>query len=232
MIDVHCHLLYGVDDGAETIEESVAMLQEAKSQGVDEIILTPHYRHGMFAYPKDRIEAHYQKLKPRAEQLGVQIHLGTEYHVNSNMTEAFSGGRCHTLAESRYILTEYAYHSEYSYMCRMTREAVSHGYLPVIAHVERYACLQKHMDRVAELQEMGALVQVNADAVIGLEGMKVKRFCKQLLKREYLDMIASDSHGIGKRMCHMQQCFAYISKKYSQDYAYELMCEAPAQILK
>ena len=83
MIDIHCHLLHGVDDGADTIEESVEMLKLAREQGIRAMILTPHYRHGMFGYPREVVESHFLKLKPYADKLGVRLALGTEYHVNS-----------------------------------------------------------------------------------------------------------------------------------------------------
>jgi hypothetical protein len=92
MIDIHCHLLYGVDDGAKTIEESVAMLEAAKEQGISAMILTPHYRHGMFAYPKEEIEEHFRILEPYAQKLGIYLALGTEYHVNSHIVEALDSG--------------------------------------------------------------------------------------------------------------------------------------------
>jgi hypothetical protein len=104
MIDIHCHLLYGVDDGAKTIEESVAMLEAAKEQGISAMILTPHYRHGMFAYPKEEIEEHFRILEPYAQKLGIYLALGTEYHVNSHIVEALDSGRCRTMAGSRYVL--------------------------------------------------------------------------------------------------------------------------------
>lgn len=232
MIDMHCHLLFGVDDGSPTIEESVKMLVEAKNQGIDKIILTPHYRHGMFAYPKEKIEENFEKLKPYGEKLGIQIYLGTEYHVNSQIVEAFQSGRCHTLADTRYVLTEYAHHSEYTFIKQMTQELIHHGYRPIIAHVERYGCMVEDVGRASELQEMGALIQSNADAVLGLEGHGPKKYCKKLLKEGRMDMIASDSHGIEKRTCNMAKCFAYVGKKYGAEYANELFAEKPAEIWK
>ena len=104
MIDIHCHLLYGVDDGAKTIEESVAMLEAAKEQGISAMILTPHYRHGMFAYPKEEIEEHFRILEPYAQKLGIYLALGTEYHVNSHIVEALDSGRCRTMAGSRCVV--------------------------------------------------------------------------------------------------------------------------------
>ena len=92
MIDIHCHLLYGVDDGSKSLEESVEMLKIAKKQGITGIILTPHLRHGMFKHPLEKIERHYKKLMPYANKLGIELKLGTEYHVATDMIDAFHGG--------------------------------------------------------------------------------------------------------------------------------------------
>lgn len=232
MIDMHCHLLYGVDDGPTKIEESIKMLEEAKNQGIEKIILTPHYRYGMFAYPKEKIERHFEELKPYGEKLGIQIYLGTEYHVNTQIVEALESEKCHALADTRYVLTEYEYHTEYTFIKQMTQKLILHGYRPIIAHVERYKCMVSDLHRAGELQEMGAYIQVNADAVLGLDGHGTKAYCKKLLKKGLVDMIASDSHGISKRSCHMGKCYDYVGKKYGADYANELFVKKPSEIWK
>lgn len=231
MIDIHCHLLYGVDDGAKTIEESVEMLEEAKRQGIMGIILTPHYRHGMFAYPREEIDEHFQLLRPYAEKLGIYLALGTEYHVNSQIVEAMDSGRCRTLAGSRYVLCEYSHDSEWSYIYQTTQEMVLHGYVPVLAHAERYVALADP-DMADELRRLGAWITVNADAVLGLEGMGSKKYCKKMLKAELVDAIASDSHGIKSRAFHMQKCYELVAKKFGEDYAKQLFVMHPARILE
>lgn len=231
MIDIHCHRLFQVDDGSKSLEESVEMLRIAKEQKITAVILTPHYRHGMFGYPKNEVEANFAALHPYAAKLGIDLHLGTEYHVNSRMMEAFSSGRCHTLAGSRYILTEYSGAGEYTFMEQMTQEAIRYGYIPVIAHVERYRCIVEQPERAAQLQRLGAWIQVNADAVLGLEGWGPKRFCKRLLKEGWVDVVASDCHGIWERACHLDRCYALVEKKYGHARAEELFCENPGQIL-
>ena len=230
MIDIHCHLLYGVDDGAKTIEESVAMLEAAKEQGISAMILTPHYRHGMFAYPKEKIEEHFRILEPYAQKLGIYLALGTEYHVNSHIVEAFDSGRCRTMAGSRYVLCEYSHDSEYAYIYQMTQELVLHGYIPVFAHVERYGALAD-LQLAEELRNLGAWITVNADAVLGLEGMGPKKYCKKMLKAECVDAIASDSHGIKNRANHMGKCYELIEKKFGREYADQLLVNHPAKIL-
>lgn len=232
MVDVHCHLLYGVDDGAETMEESVSMLREAKNQGIESVILTPHYRHGMFAYPKEKIEEHYLQLKPYAEETEVALFLGTEYHVNSRMVEAFRTERCRTLAGSSYVLTEYSHDSEFTFIEQMTEELVRNGYIPILAHVERYACMTQNLDCADRIRQLGGWIQLNADAVLGMDGMSMKRFCRKMLGEELVDVVASDSHGIKRRACHMARCFDKITKKYSRSYAERLMTRNPLKILE
>lgn len=230
MVDIHCHLLYGVDDGAATIEESVKMLQHAKNQGVTAIILTPHYRHGMFAHPNEKIAAHFSELLPLAGQLGIELALGTEYHVNSQIGEALQSGRCRTLAESGYVLSEYSHNSEFTYLYQMTEELLRCGYVPVIAHAERYACLVQEPSRVKELRRLGAWIQLNADAVLGLEGRAPKRFCKRLIAGDCADVIASDSHGANRRVCHLAECRGYLIKKFDAETADRLLLRNPTMI--
>jgi protein-tyrosine phosphatase len=231
MIDIHCHLLYGVDDGAQTFEQSVAMMRAAREQGVEIIILTPHYRHGMFAYPQETIWEHYTSLGPIAKELGMLLALGTEYHMDTNIIESLERGRCRTLGGSRYVLCEFSYSSDFSYLCTMTQELVLHGYIPVIAHAERCGCLVADPVRSNRLRELGAWIQLNADAVLGLEGQAAKRFCKKLLREDYVDVIASDSHGLTKRACHLGKCRQVLSNKFGEEYVGKLFYGNPAKII-
>ena len=202
MVDIHCHALYGVDDGADNIEESVAMLKQAKSQGVEAVVLTPHYRHGMFPYNKEKIKEHFEKLKPLAEDLGVDVYLGCEYHVNSRITEALTSGRCLSLAGGDFVLTEYSFETEYSYINEQTRRLLSYGYIPVI------------------------------DSILGLAGKTAEKFCKKLLRHEWADIVASDAHGMKERASHLGECREHIVKKYGEDYAELLLEKNPRRIIR
>lgn len=231
-IDIHNHGLYEVDDGAGSAAEAEAMLKAAYADGAEAVILTPHYRHGMFAYPKERIEEHYAKLSRVADEIGIKLYLGCEYHVDSRVAEAFNDGRCHTLADGEYVLSEYAYGTEYTAMVHYTRELLMNGYIPVIAHVERYECLLKKPGLCQTLSDMGALIQINADAVLGLEGKATERFCRKLLKKGWADVIASDAHGMKNRTSHMRECYEYVAKKYDADYAGQLFRSNPKKIIE
>ena len=231
MIDIHCHLLYGVDDGPAAIDESIAMLERAAEQGITDIILTPHYRRRMFRYDKEQIIENKNVLEPYAEELGINLYLGTEFHVNGDILDYLETGRCLSLAGGEYVLTEYEYDTEYSYLFKMTQELLRYGYIPVIAHVERYNCLVTKPQRLQELQEIGALIQVNAGAIAGHDGWSVKQYCKSILKKGWVDIVASDSHGINKRTCHMAKCYDYIARKYGDKLAHRLMDKNPRKII-
>lgn len=232
MIDIHCHLLYGVDDGPETIEESIAMLKVAAEQGVTDIVLTPHYRRGMFKFDKEQVIENKAKLEPYAEEIGIHLYLGTEFHVNGAILDYLESGRCLTLSNSEYVLTEYEFDTEYSYIFKTTQELLRHGYIPVIAHVERYGCIVKKPQHLDELQEIGALVQMNAGAIIGEEGWGTKNFCKKALKNGWVDIVASDSHGIKKRICYMEDCYDYLTEKYGERVAHRLMIKNPKNMIQ
>lgn len=163
MLDIHNHTLFGVDDGAESLEISIAMLKEAKKQQIDAVILT-----------------------------------------------ALLDKRCYTLASSEYVLTEYSFHTEYAYIHEYTRRLLSAGYIPVIAHVERYQCLVQKPALCEELQDLGAMIQINADSVLGFGDSIETKVCRKLLRKRWVDIIASDAHNLNSRTNHLGQCYEYI----------------------
>lgn len=222
MIDIHTHILYGVDDGAKSMEMSLDMLQDAAKQGITDIILTPHYRKGMFSYPVETILKHFLLLKKQARPIGVQLYLGSEYHVNDTMVEYLKSNRCLPMNLGKYVLAEYRESTEYDVMCRYTQELIQNGYIPIIAHIERYDCLVEYPELVAELSELGALMQLNADSILGLLGHPAKRFCHRILKHGLADFVASDAHGCQERANHLGKCCAYVEKKYGTVYAEKL----------
>lgn len=231
-IDIHNHSLFGVDDGATDIEESVNLLRSAYNQGVSKIILTPHYRYGMFKYPVEEISKNFEQLRKEAENIGIEIFIGCEYHVNSKITEYLASGRCSTLAGSDYVLTEYSYDTEYEYIKKYTRELVDNGYIPVIAHAERYGCLLNDYKLCMELSDIGALIQINASSVLGYEGRESVKFCKKLLKNNIADIVASDTHDMTERVNRLNECHSYIAKKYGVGYADNIFYNNPLKIIK
>lgn len=232
MVDIHCHALYGVDDGAKTLEESIAMIRQAYSQGIEAIVLTPHYRHGMFEYPVDRIREHFTNLRQETEGMGTELYLGCEYHVNSRLIDTLQKDDCFALAGGDFVLTEYAFDTEFSYIYGQTKNLISYGYIPVVAHIERYGCFLKNPKLCMELSNTGAYIQVNADSILGLDGKTAEKFCRKILKKGWVDIVASDAHGENVRACHLRECKEYVAKKYGEDYAELIFCDNPGKVIQ
>lgn len=165
-IDIHNHTLFGVDDGPNHIQESLDMLREADLQGIREIILTPHYRHGMFRYELDEIERNFAELLKQVEenQINVRLYLGCEYHVDSDIFEHIQEGRVHTLADTEYVLTEYIgngfdlMHGAHSSYYDFEKTLGKHSYLRFI--LENYL---EADDLWADFE--GALAKINVEAM-------------------------------------------------------------------
>ena len=232
MIDIHTHILYGVDDGADTPEMSQIMLKDAATQGIDKIIFTPHYRPGIFKYDIERIRSVYDEVKVCADKLGIETHLGCEYHVDGDIVDNLKHKVCHTLAYGDYVLAEYSYSDSYRKIRNTVDDLLANGYIPVIAHAERYEVFIKEPKVLGEFRSMGAMIQINADSIIGKEGLRTKRLCRTIIKEHYVDIIASDCHNMTGRRCRMKECREYIAKKYGEERAHRLFETNPGRILK
>lgn len=232
MIDIHCHLLYGVDDGAKTPEISTEMLMDAASQGVTDLIVTPHYRQGMFPYVVDDIRSSFFSLRKKAADLRVRLYLGCEYRVDDAMVANMQSGRCYTLAESDCVLAEYSHSSTVLQIRNSLESLITAGYTPVIAHAERYDAFAQDLSFLKEVKDMGAMIQINADSILGRDGAQVKKLCRQILKASLADIVASDAHDMDGRRSHLRKCRDFVVKEYGWDSAMKLFTVNPLKILE
>ena len=203
LVDIHCHILPGVDDGAPDMETSRAMIRDAYEQGVRYIIATPHYRPEMFEPSMKKVIRVYHELRDYAEEVGIGLRLGCEYYRNDSFV----------------TVRNYIY------------ELITKGYRPIVAHVERYFCCQEP-ERIQELKKLGAQIQINADSVLGYEGHTIKKFCAGLMKDDLVDFIGSDAHNLEGRKMNLGKCATYVRKKMGQDYAEEIFVDNPRRIWK
>lgn len=223
MIDVHCHILPDIDDGAKDMEMAAALLQKEYKDGVRTIIATPHYRRKMFEPSMEKVLTAYHLLCEKAEALGIRLYLGCEYHVNTEITEDIIAGRRPSLAGSRYVLSEFSSASEEAFIRERCCNMRSRGLVPVLAHVERYPALTENLDLLEELSEIGCMIQINAGSFLGKDGWKIKRFCKKALKYELVDLVGSDGHDMKQRLPQMGECAAWLEKNVGTAYAEKLL---------
>ena len=231
LIDIHCHILPKVDDGPDSVEESLKILKDMRRQGIKHVIVTPHYRPEMFEPSMKRVIYSYRHLRDIAYDMGVSMSLGCEYYRNEQIIDHMDNRKRPSMAGSRYVLIEFSMNDLFPTVRNYVYELVTHGYQPIVAHVERYFCCQK-MEKIQELKDMGALIQVNAGSVLGEEGWKLKKFCLELMKKDLIDFIASDTHNTSDRKLNLKKCASYVTKKMGKQYAERIFFNNPLNILK
>jgi protein-tyrosine phosphatase len=200
MIDIHCHILPGVDDGAKSLADSFVMLQNAIQAGIHEIVLTPHYikgsRYSCDNAAKRKLMTELNALIKK-NNLPIRIHLGNEIFIDEDILDLLKHGQVVTLAKSRYVLIELPVHDETLNSISIMFELVSNGYVPIIAHPERYEYFQKNPSNLERYFEIGCLAQGDYRSLFGKYGRHAKRTLKYLIKHRQIDLLASDVHHPG-----------------------------------
>lgn len=233
LIDIHCHLVPGVDDGAKSIHDAALMLKEEYENGVVAIIVTPHFRKGMFEPSRELVEQQFRKIwkLTRRSRSGMKVFLGCEYYTSKDMISDLLNERRPTMAGSRYVLTEFSSAHSYEVIRNQVYELIGAGFHPIIAHAERYKCLVKHPHLISELIDLGAEIQLSADGILGIQGWKVEHFCWRLLKKYQVRYIASDMHDRKDRRCRLKECSEVLEKKFGERYVEQLMIKNPMKII-
>lgn len=197
MIDLHSHILPNIDDGSKSLEESIAIIKQAVSNGVTDIIVTPHFILGS-SYNKEKSanKKLLADLKKRveAENLSINLHLGNEIFVDIEMVSLLKKKKIASLNDSRYVLFELPMNNEYKNIKKTLFDLQSAGYIPVIAHPERYRIVKENPQIVEEWQEAGAVFQSNIGSLFDRYGKEAKNTLITLLKHEAVSFIASDIH--------------------------------------
>jgi len=197
MKDMHNHILFSIDDGSKNIESSIKMLKNAQDSGIDEMILTPHYiRNSNYNANNKKKEKLLEELKKGCEKEGINIvlHLGNEVWADEGLPELIEKGEIHTLNDSRYLLIEFPLHNEDKRAKNIIFEIISHNYIPIIAHPERYDYLKKNPDKAKEYIDSGALLQGNYLSLFGKYGSESKKTLKYYIKKGWISCLGSDIH--------------------------------------
>lgn len=233
-IDIHTHILPGVDDGARNMEEALQLLCMAWKNGTGAMVLTPHYRGKFKKNTPEQLYAIFQELSVQVkEQLpGMRLYLGNEAGNEHELSDKLLSGRVLTIAGTRYVLLEFAEQCYRSRVLSSVMDLVNSGYIPIIAHVERYDIFRKQGALAGEVTEMGALLQVNAESIMGSQGFALKQYCKKLLKRGMVHFVASDAHDPEERPPLLRDCYEWVCRHYGSEYARAIFVENAESVLR
>jgi len=234
IFDIHNHILWGVDDGSDSLAMSIHMLKQAQTSGITDIILTPHNKPNRRNIYTDEIISQIEELKLHMNKQGIDINIypGNEIYYRIDVAERLRIGKATTMAGSKYVLLEYNPMDEWDYLRHGAEDMISDGYWPIIAHVERYENVMKDIERAYSLKRMGCYLQINASSVLGEVSWDYKKKCKLLLKNDLVSFIASDAHEDKKRTPVLDKCVKYITKKYGETFSEKIFCINPQKILE
>lgn len=197
--DIHSHILFGIDDGASNIEESLKILQSAYKEGVIDIILTPHYMPNTKYVVDNKTKLDLMnklKLKLREEDININLYLGNEILINENIVEDLKNNKCMSLNNTKYVLVEMPIGNYMNSSLNIFFELIRNGYVPILAHPERYIYFQKDYDLIDKYLELGVLLQGNYKSLFGKYGKYAKKLLTKLLKDGKISFLASDIHHV------------------------------------
>lgn len=232
--DIHSHILPGVDDGSKSMEMSMQMIDAAYAQGVRKMIATPHFYPGHHNAEKERLEDLYREMVVRISETynDFTLLLGNEIYYKDEVIELLRKGRIFTLAGTRYILIEFSVTADFRCLYDAVYRCVNAGFIPVIAHVERYQCLFGKEEKIAELIGAGAYIQVNAENFeAGLINPARKRAMK-LIHRGFVHFLGSDCHNMQDRKPDLGPAAEYIQKKMPGEICEKILRDNPQQLLQ
>ena len=233
-IDIHCHILPGVDDGSPDMATSLEMLRIADKNGITHLILTPHHKPMHHNVSPEHNVVYRKKLQEAAKEAGIKAKLfsGNEIYYSDETMEELMEGKICSLAGSDYVLVEFHPTNPYKAIQNAVSRVQAAGFIPIIAHVERYSDIVSHPSRVKDLIEMGSFIQVNASSIMGKYGFGISHFTKKLLKEELVHFVASDAHDTGRRAPNLLDCRNYVERKYGEDYGKRLFFTNPANVIR
>lgn len=233
-IDIHCHILPRVDDGATSIENALVMLQIAKENNIETIIATPHYIPGEKNATLEEMKKGIELLNELIleHDLHMKIVLGNEIYYRSLVPMLLNAGEISTLAGSKYVLVEFNPMKNYEYIRNAMYQLLADGFRPVLAHAERYVELMQKKDLLKELINMGCYIQINAGTICGKKGWTAKQDAIWMLKRGYVHFVATDAHDVEKRGPYLNQAARFIEKKFGKEMVEKLLITHPEKILR
>ena len=233
-IDIHCHIMPGVDDGSPDMATSLEMLRIADKNGITHLILTPHHKPMHHNVSPEHNVAYRKRLQEAAADAGIKAKLfsGNEIYYSDETMEELESGKICSLAGSDYVLVEFHPTNPYKAIQNAMGRVQAAGFIPIIAHVERYSDIVSHPARVRDLIDMGCFIQVNASSVMGKYGLGISHFTKKLLKDELVHFIASDAHDTGRRAPQLLDCRNYVERKFGEDYGKKLFFTNPANVIR
>lgn len=234
MIDLHCHILPGIDDGAKTLEQALEMARIAVHDGIHTLACTPHIYPGMYmndgpgiARARDALQAELDR-----EGIALQLVVGADVHLVPGLIEGLQSGCVPTLHGSRYFLLEPSHTTPPPRLEHSVLELIAAGYTPIVTHPERLSWVESHYTVFQRLIAQGAWMQVTAGALTGVFGRRAQYWGERFIGEGHTHLLATDAHSTGRRLPRLTKGLAVARRLVGDVEARRLVVERPEAVLK
>ncbi len=210
-VDMHSHLIPGIDDGSRSMDESIAMLAKFEQLGYRKVITTPHILHEIYPNTEEKITQGWQELVQFKNEVGlaIEVEVAAEYYFDETVIQKARENKLLSIGE-QFVLVEFSFHTEPDAFEKSFFEMLTLGYKPVLAHFERYPYFFGNPEKAGELRQKGVNIQLNLNSLSGHYGLETKKQAERLIDAGNVDFVATDCH----RMQHLMLLEKNLNKSY------------------
>jgi len=234
LTDIHCHLLPGVDDGSINIEMTKRLLKMEVENGVDTILMTPHFKRGKTRFNNEKLFRVFEEVQEEARRIkpDLKLYLGEELYYDHSLCEAIETGKALKLNNTNYVLVEFSTEVEYKQIHKACQNLIMLGVTPLLAHIERYPALISKTEHLSEIHEMGVYYQMNITTILGsCFSSRAYRF-KKLVVDGWIDVFGTDSHDDKSRVPKFNKAWKELLRLCDDEMLETIMWKNPANILE
>jgi len=233
VIDLHCHMLPGVDDGAVDMETALEMARVAVADGITVTACTPHMMPGIYDNTGPQVRKAVAELQTALDEAGIALRLttGADVHLQQGMSQALSEGRILSLGDSRYFLFEPPHHTAPPRLEDAIFDVMSAGYQPVVTHPERLTWIEDHYDVMCRMAHAGAWMQITCGSVTGRFGRRPQYWAERMLDEGLVHILATDAHNLRNRSPIMSRAREAVAERLGEEAAQDMVLTRPKGIL-
>ncbi|MBG1232687.1 CpsB/CapC family capsule biosynthesis tyrosine phosphatase [Aestuariivirga litoralis] len=233
MIDLHSHILPGIDDGAADLDASLAIARMAAADGIQVMAATPHFMPGVYDNSAADTRARVDSLQQVLNDAGIALHLvtGCDAHIRPDFPACLRGGSILTIHDSRYVLFEPPHISLPQRMEELLFNVTASGFVPVLTHPERLKWIEHHYEIMPRLVEQGVLMQVTAGSLTGRFGKRAQYWANRMLAEGLFHIVATDAHNVTSRPPLMAEAVRLLEQEVGVEEARNMAFTRPAMML-
>lgn len=234
MIDLHCHILPGIDDGAPDLETALQMARIAVADGITVTACTPHMMPGCYDNTSEGVRADVVALQGELDAAGIPLRLvtGADVHLVPGLAAGLRDGSKLTLADTRYFLFEPPHNTAPPRMADAVFDCMAAGFHPLITHPERLRWIEEHYDLMVQLAQAGAWMQLTAGSVTGRFGKRTQYWAERMLDDGIVHILATDAHNLRNRVPVLSEAVQAVSQRLGAQAAQDMVLTRPLAVLE